>query len=62
MSANSLKPEEVQHHFETDFDPYINALKYGGHLTPGQKTVVDHRGDMVTVDGSLYNGQLTGYG
>ena len=62
VSTDSLSAEQVQHHFETEFDPYINELKYGGHLTPGQKTVEDHRGIEVTVDGSLYNGQLTGYG
>ena len=31
-------------------------------MTDGEKTVPDHRGDMVKVKGSIYNGCLTGYG
>ena len=41
---------------------YYKRLLDEGLLTNGQKQVIDHRGDMVNVSGTLYNGCIVGWG
>ena len=57
-----IKPEDVQKHIDGIAMPYYKKLAAGHLLTQGVKEVIDHRGDRVSVRGSMYKGALTGYG
>ena len=52
--------EDVQKHFDEILTPYYKRLAASRALVFGEKEVVDHRGDLVKVRGTLYKGNLTG--
>ena len=61
-SNSILKPNEIVAHLSDVAMPYYKKLAAGHLLINGEKDVIDHRGDMVHVTGTLYKGNLTGYG
>jgi len=61
-STSDVEPSAAVAHLEDVAMVYYKRLLDEGLLTDGQKQIIDHRGDMVNVTGTLYNGCLVGRG